>query len=142
MAEIRHSIQTAAKRETIYTLVATARGFAKWWATDVTESPGVVELGFFNRATVYRLRLESGTPPTQVEWVCETGDEWKGTRIVFSLEEGRPGTLIRFTHAGWATESDYFVSCNTTWGELMFRLKAVAEGKSARPLFRVADMAY
>src|SRR5580765_4201277 len=142
MAEIRHLIQIAAKRETIYTLVATARGFAKWWATDVTESPGVVELGFFNRATVYRLRLESGIPPTQVEWVCETGDEWKGTRIVISLEEGGPGTLLRFTHAGWASESDYFVSCNTTWGELMFRLKAVAEGKPARPLFRVADMAY
>jgi hypothetical protein len=142
MADIRHSIQTAAKRETIYPLVATGKGFAKWWATDVTELPGVVELGFFNRATVYRLRLESATSPAMAEWRCETGDEWSGTRIVFRLEEAKPGTLIRFTHAGWATESDYFVSCNTTWGELMFRLKAAAEGKSPRPLFRAADMAY
>ena len=142
MADIRHSIQAMAKREEIYPLIATARGFAKWWATDVTESPGVVELGFFNRATLYRLRLESATSPAEAEWLCETGDEWSGTRITFRLEQDRAGTLIRFTHGGWANESDYFVSCNTTWGELMFRLKVVAEGKSARPLFRVADMAY
>ena len=45
--------------ETVYPLVATAAGFSQWWAADVTESAGPVELGFFKRATVYRLRLES-----------------------------------------------------------------------------------
>ena len=50
--------------------------------------------------------------------------------------------MLRFTHAGWRAEYDYFLSCNTTWGELMFRLKSAAEGKSCGPLFRAADMAY
>ena len=52
MADIRHSIQLSAKAEQIYPLVATARGFGAWWATDITEAAGVVELGFFNRATI------------------------------------------------------------------------------------------
>jgi hypothetical protein len=142
MPDIRHSIPTKVKPEVIYPLVATAIGFSKWWAADVTEAAGAVDLGFFNRASVYRLRLKMGTPPTQAEWVCETGDEWNGTRIGFRLEEDASGTLIHFAHRGWPGESDYFVACNTTWGELMYRLKAVAEGKSPGPLFRAADMAY
>jgi hypothetical protein len=74
-----------------------------------------VQLGFFNRATVYRLRLEVDKPPLRAEWMCETGDEWSGTRIVFRLEGRGSGALLRFTHGGWRSETDYFVSCNTTW---------------------------
>jgi hypothetical protein len=37
---------------------------------------------------------------------------------------------------------DYFTSCNTTSGELIFRLKAAAEGKPRGPLFLAADLAY
>jgi len=48
---------------------------------------------------------------------------------------------VRFTHAGWESETDYFVSCTTTWGELMFRLKAAAEGKPRSPLFLPASLA-
>jgi hypothetical protein len=39
------------------------------------------------------------------------------------------------------SETDCFASRNTTWGELMFRLKA-AEGKPRGPLFGSSDMAY
>ena len=135
MADIKHSIQSSASPESIYALVASAGGLGQWWATDITEPGDAVELGFFNRATVYRLRLITGQPPSHVEWVCESGEEWNGTHIVFAIEATQSGTLIRFTHAGWRAESAYYVSCNTTWGELMFRLKAAAEGKSPGPLF-------
>ena len=49
---------------------------------------------------------------------------------------------MRFTHAEWQAETDYFVSCTTVWGELMFRLKAVAEGKPRGPLFLPGSLAY
>lgn len=142
MADIQHAIQIAAKREAIYPLIATARGFGQWWAADVTESSGGVELGFFNRATVYGLRLTAGQAPAHADWICETGAEWSGTHLVFRLEGRGDGTQVRFTHGGWQSETDYFVSCNTTWGELMFRLKAAAEGKSRGPLFLASDMSY
>jgi hypothetical protein len=141
MADIHHSIQITAKPEAIYPLIAAAHGFGQWWATDITESGGAVDLGFFNRATVYRLRLRDAKPPFHAEWECETGEEWTGTRMVFQLEAAKSGVLLRFTHARWRSESDYFISCNTTWGELMFRLKAAAEGRARGPLFRTADMA-
>ena len=107
----------------------------KWWAADVTQTGETIDLGFFNRATVYRLRLTAANSPLRAEWVCESGDEWGGTHIVFEIDPTKTGALVRFAHAGWRTESPYFISCNTTWGELMFRLKDAAEGGEPKPLF-------
>ncbi len=69
MPDIRHSVPIATKSETVYPLVATAKGFQQWWAEDVKEAGGAVELGFFNKTTVYRLRLMETRPPFQAEWV-------------------------------------------------------------------------
>jgi hypothetical protein len=144
MADIKHMIQIAAEPRAVHPLVATAEGFSRWWAVDVTEDKarGNVELGFFNRATVYGLHPIQIAPPRQGHWLCQSGKEWSGTRLLFDIAEQKGQTLLRFTHADWRAETDYFVSCNTTWGELMFRLKAAAEGKTPGPLFTATGLAY
>ena len=142
MADIRHAIQIAAAAATVFPLASTARGWSQWWAADVREADGNVELGFFKRTTVYRLKATVVEPPTRSEWLVETGVEWAGTRLIFQLEAAGNGSLLRFTHAGWRSETDYFVNCTTTWGELMFRLKAAAEGKPRGPLFLRDSLAY
>ena len=144
MADMRHSITIDAPPENVYPLISSAAGLSQWWAEDANEntSSGAVELGFFERTTVYRLRLLVAKPPLNAEWVCESGKEWIGTSLIFHLQPGASGTLLRFTHANWLDESEYFVSCTTTWGELMFRLKAAAEGKSRGPLFLAKSLAY
>jgi len=134
-------IQISASAETVRRFAATAEGVAEWWASDVTETDGTVELGFFNRQTIYRLKPQRNDS-SGVEWLCESGNEWAGTRLIFVLEDKGGSTQVRFTHAGWASDTDYFVSCTTTWGELMFRLKAAAEGKSRGPLFLPSSLAY
>jgi len=142
MPDILHSVQTSAPAEAILPLVSTAAGFARWWATDITETDGFVDLAFFNRHTVYRLKLEGQPSSRRTEWRCETGAEWSGTRLIFELESRGAGTLLRFTHAGWNSATDYFVACTTTWGELMYRLKAEAEGQGRGPLFTADGMGY
>jgi len=62
--------------------------------------------------------------------------------LLFELTEQDGKTLLRFTHANWQAETDYFVSCTTAWGELMFRIKAAAEGKHPGPLFLADSLAY
>jgi hypothetical protein len=123
MAQIRHQMVIEAPAARVFPLVSTGGGFKQWWAADVTERDGATELVFFKRNTLYRLQPTRATAPREAEWRCTTGEEWAGTRIVFGLK-------------------DYFVSCNTTWGELMYRLKAAAEGKTPGPLFTMAGMAY
>ena len=134
-AGLSHAIQIAARPEAIFPLVSTAAGLQRWWAADVTENEGAVDLGFFNRQTVYRLKPLPQESPLRAEWSAETGVEWSGTRLVFELQANGANTLLRFTHAGWRSRTDFMISCNSTWGELMFRLKAEAEGHSVGPLF-------
>jgi len=142
MADIHHCVPIAAKPEAIYPLISTGKGLTQWWAADVTEPQSSVELGFFNRSTVYRVRLMIDKSPTEADWLVESGAEWIDTHLHFRLQENKSGTVLNFSHDGWRSQSEYFVMCNTTWGELMYRLKATAEGKSRGPLFLAADLAY
>jgi hypothetical protein len=144
MPDIKHSIQIEAAPQLVHPLVASARGFSQWWASDVTEdkASGDVELGFFNRATTYGLRPVQIAAPRQAHWLCQTGKEWSGTRLLFDLVEQKGKTLLRFTHADWQAESDYLIACTTTWGELMYRIKGTAEGKTPGPLFTGTGLAY
>jgi hypothetical protein len=142
MPDLHHAIQIAAPPTTVYPVISTARGWSQWWAADISEQDNVIELGFFNRSTIYRLRHQVDRPPVQNEWLCENGKEWEGTQLIFHLQPAASGTLLRFSHVGWEDETDYFFSCNTTWGELLYRIKAVAEGKSRGPLFMTDGLAY
>jgi hypothetical protein len=145
MPTIRHSIAIDASPERIFPFVSSGHGFKQWWAADVTEDVprDLVILGFFNRATVYNLHPARIVEPTLAEWACRSGEEWNGTALLFDLLAPNKGrTLLRFSHLDWRAETDYFVSCTTTWGELMFRLKAAVEGKTPGPLFTADAMAY
>ena len=135
-------LQIAAPPEAIYPLISTPAGFAQWWSQDSMGSEQEAELGFFNRATIYRLRRIAAQPPASIEWLCESGKEWTGTRLFFHLNPVKDGTLARFTHAAWEAETDYFISCTTVWGELMFRLRAAAEGRPRGPLFLASSLGY
>ncbi len=143
MPDIAHHIVIEATADAIFPLVATGEGLAQWWAEDMTQAPdGSVELGFFDRATVYRLRPQTQLTPRRATWVCETGTEWVNTRLMFELLPKGAHTGVRFTHSGWREATEFFVSCNTTWGGLLFRLRAEAEGRGDGPLFRKSSRAY
>jgi hypothetical protein len=142
MPDIHHSLAMTADANVVTSLVSTAEGFRQWWAEDVEiEADGVVSLGFFNRTTIYRLRLRESVPG-RVAWRCETGREWQGTDLVFTIQPQSSGVLLDFLHANWSDATPYFVSCNTTWGGLMFRLKNAAEGRPQGPFFRTNSLAY
>ncbi|HYL10305.1 MAG TPA: hypothetical protein VEU31_06165 [Candidatus Acidoferrales bacterium] len=144
MPNIRHSISITASPDRVFPLVSSGRGFSQWWAADVSEvgKDGILDLGFFNRSTLYRLQPKRIVAPAEAEWLCLSGKEWDATRISFKLAPSNAGTLLQFVHADWRSETDYFISCNTTWGELMFCLKSAAEGKTPGPLFSASGLAY
>jgi len=142
MADIRHSIQISAAPAAVFPLVSTGPGWSQWWDADFHESDGAIELGFFKRTTLYRMKPLLNEAPARSEWLVETGVEWTGTHLIFQLEATANGTNLRFTHAGWRSDTDFFVNCTTTWGELMFRLKSAAEGKPRGPLFLPDSWAY
>ena len=137
MADIRHSISIDARRERVFPLIASGSGCARWWTADALEdySTGIIEVVFCSRATVYRLKPIQISTSRTTEWLCQTGDEWTGTRLLFELRETSGKTELRFTNADWKAETDYFLSCAKTWEDLMLRLKAAADGGDLGPLF-------
>src|SRR4051812_45006020 len=113
MADIQHSIPVEAPVATVYPLVSTGEGFSKWWAADVVklqDDPEVAQLGFFNRSSIYRLQAEELKPDQSARWRCETGEEWEGTHLTFTLQANGDKTLVRFTHGDWKAVTDYFIS--------------------------------
>jgi len=69
MADIVHRIEIAASPGSVYELVATGGGLERWWAEDVVPlDAGVLELGFFDRTTIYRLRPVTLRPGELATW--------------------------------------------------------------------------
>src|SRR5260370_42519681 len=100
MADIRHSIQISAPPARVFPLVSTAGGWSQWSAADLSENPGTIELGFFKRTTLYRLKPLLNEAPTRSEWLVETDAECIGTGVIFQVDAVSSGTNLRFTHAG------------------------------------------
>jgi uncharacterized protein YndB with AHSA1/START domain len=140
MAEIRHLISIDAPPRDVYAALATQAGLRSWWTADSTtdeKTGGKAEFGFDRRGAVFRMTIESLDPGHEVVWKCH-GDnpEWVGTILTWSIQSEGGGSLLRFTQSGWRDMTDMVATCNSTWGELMYRLKAYVEGKNPGPHWR------
>lgn len=143
MADALHQIQIEATPERVFAAITTSAGLRGWWTDDSVAEPRVgstAEFGFGNRATVFRMRIAELKPNARVVWECLGDvDEWNGTRLTWNLAGQEAKTDVRFTHGSWRSIDGWFALCNTTWGELMHRLKNHVEGKAPGPLFRSTE---
>ena len=80
------------------------------------------------------MRIEALEPGKRVVWSCH-GDQadWTGTTLTWTLAPDGDGTVARFTQSQWKSFTDYVAMCNSTWGELMYRLKDYVEGRNPGP---------
>src|SRR5574341_1457498 len=137
MAEIKHQIDIKASPKRVYAALATQAGLRNWWTADsVAEEKvgGKAEFGFDKRSMVFRMKVEALESGKRVVWSCH-GDhpEWNGTKLIWDISREGGKTILRFTQSGWKSISDFCATCNTTWGELMYRLKNYLEGKNPGP---------
>ena len=142
-----HRIGIAAPAETIYHALTTEDGIRAWWTTDVTIGECVGDtavFGFFNRETVFEMRIEelilngqsdanspstvlrTPSPPagqkegmrerSLVRWKCigGTSPDWVGTTQEFVLEPQDDEVLLRFCHGGWERGGDHCYYCSNT----------------------------
>jgi uncharacterized protein YndB with AHSA1/START domain len=140
MVDIRHQIPIAAAPEKVYAALATSTGLKGWWTVDSKADDrvgGKAEFGFDKRGMVFRMTVDKLEPCKEVVWSCD-GDhpEWRGTTLTWTIAREDGGSTLRFTHGGWKSVSDFCAACNSTWGELMYRLKAYVESGRADPHWR------
>jgi uncharacterized protein YndB with AHSA1/START domain len=143
MPDSLHEIAIEAPIRTVFEAWTTQRGLASWWTADccVAGGPGRVNVfGFDARSVQLHFHVDAEVAPTRVQWTGIAGpkmpDEWVGTTIDVELvADGEWRTRVRFSHRDWATFEGAYRSCNTTWGELLYRLRDACEGRGSGPLF-------
>lgn len=137
MAELKHQIGIQAPPEKVYAALVMQQGLRGWWTADTKtdeKAGGQAEFGFDRRGTIFRMNIDKLDPGRGVVWSCHGDDpEWTGTILTWALIPKTGGTTLRFTHSDWKSFSEYCVMCNSTWGELMYRLKDYVEGRNPGP---------
>jgi uncharacterized protein YndB with AHSA1/START domain len=137
MTDLHFNVPINAAPAKIYGAIATESGMQGWWTRDTRMEPkvgGSAEFGFDRRAMVFRMRIDALDPSLKVRMSC-AGDhpEWAGTTLEWQIEPAGSGAVLKFDHRGWRDATDFCASCNTMWGNLMFRLKAFVETGRASP---------
>lgn len=140
MADIKHFMTIETTPDKVYAALTTQAGLRSWWTADTSTEPrigGKADFGFDKREVVFRMKIEKLEPGKRVVWSCH-GDqpEWAGTRLTWEIEADGKTSKLRFIQTGIQTINDFWASCNTTWGELMFRLKNYLEGRNPGPLWK------
>jgi uncharacterized protein YndB with AHSA1/START domain len=143
MTDSNHEIAITATPNKVFAAWTTNEGLTAWWTSraSVAKERGGVHVFEFEGGTVrIHFRIDALVPGEQVRWTGVPGDrmpsEWVGTTIdvrIGSLADGR--ARMRFTHGNWASMEGAYATCNTTWGELVYRLRDWCEGKGSGPLF-------
>jgi uncharacterized protein YndB with AHSA1/START domain len=138
----RHEIVIRADVATVRAAWTTHDGLVGWWTAHarVVAVPGETHVFEFDGgAAHFHFRIDV-LEPDHVRWSGVAGErmpaEWIGTTIdarMVPLADGR--TRLQFTHGNWASPDGAYAMCNTTWGELMYRLRDWCEGKGSAPLF-------
>ncbi len=141
MADMLHEVHIAASPDKVFQAITTEEGLKSWWTADTEAEPregSIATFGFYERSTVFKMHVDRLDPGKRVVWTCQDGPaEWKGTHVRFELAPHPDGgTVVRFTHGDWRTTNGMFALCNTTWGALLVRLQAYAEGESPGPFFK------
>jgi len=137
-----HEIHINADPHKVFDAWTTQQGLSSWWTKDsrVPAEAGKTYVFVFDSGNVeFHFRVDQQKKDRYVRWTGVEAKrmpgEWVGTNIEVFLESTDQGTKMRFQHTNWKTDQGMYCICNTTWGELMYRLKDYCEGRGRGPLF-------
>jgi uncharacterized protein YndB with AHSA1/START domain len=137
-----HEIHINASPETVYKAWTTEEGLSSWW-TGNSHAPnkvGKINVFVFDGGSVeFHFQVDQQKSGQYIHWTGvkseKMPDEWVDTVIEVELQKTEHGTRMRFQHKNWKTDQGMYCVCNTTWGELMYRLKDYCENDGRGPLF-------
>jgi uncharacterized protein YndB with AHSA1/START domain len=138
-----HEIAVGAPAAKVFQAWTTVEGLRAWWTADVTvprASGDLYVLRFDKGSVAFHFRVEEEVPDERLLWRGVEGSgmpaEWVGTKLDVRLSRASDGrTRMQFAHRDWRSAEGFYCVCNTTWGELVYRLRDWCEGRPRGPLF-------
>lgn len=142
MPDSLHEISVGASPAAVYDAWTTSEGLSSWWTKEVrvSEKAGGINVFLFEGGRVaFHFQIDDQVPEKRIRWTGvaadQMPDEWIDTRIEVDLDPSNGRTRMRFGHKNWRSAEGAYCICNTTWGELMYRLRDYCEGRGRGPLF-------
>jgi len=135
--DLHHSVPIAAAPPTVYAALATQSGMQGWWTRDTVmdaRAGGAAQFGFDRRGMVFRMTILDLSPGRSLRMRCAGEQpEWAGTTLEWNIDPTPEGSVLHFVHRDWREMTEFCASCNSMWGQLMFRLKAFAQTGTPNP---------
>lgn len=137
MPDLKHQVPIDASPAKVYAAIATQNGMRHWWTADTKmdeKAGGKAEFGFDKRGMVFRMDIKKLDAGKQVVMHCY-GDhpEWADTTLTWTIDQADGKSILHLNHSGWKEVTDFCASCNSMWGNLMYRLKGHVEGRNPGP---------
>jgi uncharacterized protein YndB with AHSA1/START domain len=136
MADIKNLFHINTPIEKVYNAIATINGLRNWWTVETNGDDNIggtlqFRFGSYGGPDLIVKELK---PKKRVVWYCTNGvEDWKGTKINFTLDHNEGKTRVRFTHANWKNDGDFFAACSFTWGRYMESLREYCEIGKGKP---------
>jgi hypothetical protein len=129
-----------AEPKVVYDGVATSEGINGWWSNHTQGPEGVgstMRVAFPDAPITFDFEVTEETSGQRVEWKCLSGPpEWIGTTVSFDVQKDAEGnTSVLFAHDGWRTTEESFPFIAYSWGQILPRLKKLAETDTRDPFF-------
>ncbi|WP_170416109.1 SRPBCC family protein [Ruegeria atlantica] len=144
MTGYSRTVDIEASAEEVYQAITT--GIRQWWTTG-SEDASKIDTVFTTRfgKTYNHIKVSQLIENQRVEWDIEEhchdnealtrDDEWKGTKILWSLSpKGEATTRLEFTHEGLVESMECWEICEAGWDFFLFEsLKPYLEGGKGQP---------
>lgn len=130
MPDVFQDLPIRAAARKVFDAVSTPAGLDAWWSQSSSgqaEEGAEYKLGF-GPGYEWLAKVLRCIPYTEFEIeLIEADEDWRGTRVGFSLRESNGVTQVRFRHIGWPEANEHYrVSCHC-WAMYLRLLKRYVE---------------
>lgn len=129
MTTIKHLFHIDAPRGKVFAALTSIEGLANWWTTETTgnaEVGGTIQFRFGAHGGP-DMKVTQTEQDALVEWESINDHGWKGNIFRFELDDNDGKTRVRFSHAGFPDDGDFYAICNFSWGRYMESLRQLCQ---------------
>jgi uncharacterized protein YndB with AHSA1/START domain len=137
MSAIVEEITIAATPERVFNALTRQDEMVLWWSNEAHVEPEVGSVGEFRfkpPAGVLKFEVVELKAGEKVHWLSRQGPpHWTGTSVTWQLTSVQNGTLLAFTHDGFAQVDKAYEQVRGNWEYFLNSLKSYLETGKGTP---------
>lgn len=133
--DIIHTLTIDAAPSHVLKALTTQTGLAGWWTPETTAQPHVdgINRHVFGAYGSLAMRVEEISAGKIIWSPIDAPDEWKATKIAFSITPQEAGTTLEFRQGPFSETYEQFGMFNYNWACYMRSIKLYAETGTGEP---------